>query len=143
MDGDGEAPHPGAEQQVAFVDLRGECKPHEPRQGDGRQKARIAVALEPRDRCIIVYTLRMGDEVIQPKDAFDDIPASRPNKEMIEIARILNPSIETVVRTHSEEEAELLRQEHADMVFMGEHELALGMMRHIEERLAVAARAAT
>jgi DNA end-binding protein Ku len=45
------------------------------------------VALEPRDKGIIVYTLRMGDEVVQPKDAFEDIPASKPNKQMIEIAR--------------------------------------------------------
>ena len=45
------------------------------------------VALEPRDKGIIVYTLRMGDEVISPKEAFDEIPAARPNKEMIEIAR--------------------------------------------------------
>jgi DNA end-binding protein Ku len=45
------------------------------------------VALEPRDKGIIVYTLRMGDEVISPKQAFDEIPASHPNKEMIEIAR--------------------------------------------------------
>jgi DNA end-binding protein Ku len=45
------------------------------------------VALEPRDKGIIVYTLRMGDEVIQPKDAFDDIPAARPDREMIAIAR--------------------------------------------------------
>jgi DNA end-binding protein Ku len=45
------------------------------------------VALEPRDRGIVVYTLRMGDEVISPKQAFADIPAARPDKEMIEIAR--------------------------------------------------------
>jgi DNA end-binding protein Ku len=45
------------------------------------------VALEPRDKGIVVYTLRMGDEVVQPKDAFRDIPAARPNKQMIEIAR--------------------------------------------------------
>jgi DNA end-binding protein Ku len=45
------------------------------------------VALEPRDKGIVAYTLRMGDEVVQPKDAFHDIPATRPNKEMIEIAR--------------------------------------------------------
>lgn len=45
------------------------------------------VALEARDKGIIAYTLRMGDEVIQPKDAFADIPASKPNKQMIEIAR--------------------------------------------------------
>ncbi|HEX4635331.1 MAG TPA: Ku protein [Rhizomicrobium sp.] len=45
------------------------------------------VALEPRDKGIIVYTLRMGDEVIQPKDAFGEIPTARPSKQMIEIAR--------------------------------------------------------
>jgi DNA end-binding protein Ku len=45
------------------------------------------VALEPRDKGIIVYTLRMGDEVIPAKDAFADIPASRPDKQMVEIAR--------------------------------------------------------
>jgi len=45
------------------------------------------VALEPRDKGIVVYTLRMGDEVVPPKDAFGDIPATRPDKEMIEIAR--------------------------------------------------------
>jgi DNA end-binding protein Ku len=45
------------------------------------------VALEPRDKGIVVYTLRMGDEVIQPAEAFEDIPAARPNKEMIDIAR--------------------------------------------------------
>jgi len=45
------------------------------------------VALEPRDKGLIVYTLRMGDEVVQPKDAFADIPAAKPSKQMIEIAR--------------------------------------------------------
>ncbi len=45
------------------------------------------VALEPRDKGIIVYTLRMGDEVIAPQDAFDDIPSAQPDKAMIEIAR--------------------------------------------------------
>jgi DNA end-binding protein Ku len=45
------------------------------------------VALEPKDKGIIVYTLRMADEVVQAKDAFADIPAARPNKEMIDIAR--------------------------------------------------------
>jgi DNA end-binding protein Ku len=45
------------------------------------------VALEPRGKGIIVYTLRMGDEVIPAKDAFADIPAARPDREMIEIAR--------------------------------------------------------
>src|SRR3954470_22292567 len=47
------------------------------------------VALEARDKGIIVYTMRMGDEVVQPKDAFADIPASKPSKAMIEIARMI------------------------------------------------------
>ena len=38
------------------------------------------VALEPRDKGIIVYTLRMGDEVIKPEEAFDDIPAAQPEQ---------------------------------------------------------------
>jgi DNA end-binding protein Ku len=45
------------------------------------------VALEPRDRGLIVYTLRMGDEVVQPKDAFEDIPHAKPSHQMVEIAR--------------------------------------------------------
>src|ERR1700761_4090419 len=45
------------------------------------------VALEPMGKGIIVYTLRMADEVVAPKEAFADIPAARPDKRMIEIAR--------------------------------------------------------
>jgi CPA2 family monovalent cation:H+ antiporter-2 len=41
-----------------------------------------------------------------------------------------------VVRVHSDEEAALLRKENAGEVFMGEHELALGMTRHVLERVA-------
>jgi len=61
-------------------------------------------------------------------------------RKMLEIARTLNPSIETVVRTHSEEESDLLKKENAGRVFMGEEELAHGMTRFVLER--VAARAA-
>jgi len=45
------------------------------------------LALEPRDKGILAYTLRMADEVVAPKDAFGDIPAAKPDKRMIEIAR--------------------------------------------------------
>lgn len=45
------------------------------------------VALEPRGNGIVVYTLRMGDEVIPSKEAFADIPVTKPDKQMIEIAR--------------------------------------------------------
>jgi CPA2 family monovalent cation:H+ antiporter-2 len=57
-------------------------------------------------------------------------------RQMIEIARTLNPGIETVVRTHSEEEATLLAREHAGRIFLGEEELASGMTDHVLERMA-------
>jgi CPA2 family monovalent cation:H+ antiporter-2 len=57
-------------------------------------------------------------------------------RRMIEIARTVNPRIETVVRTHSEEEAGLLEEENAGKVFLGEHELAGAMIRHVLERYA-------
>lgn len=49
-------------------------------------------------------------------------------------ARLLNPSIETVVRTHSEEEAELLEQERIGTIFFGEGELAKAISLHALER---------
>jgi monovalent cation:H+ antiporter-2, CPA2 family len=52
-------------------------------------------------------------------------------RAMIATARALNPAIECVLRTHSEEEAELLRGERAGQVFIGERELAAGMARHV------------
>jgi CPA2 family monovalent cation:H+ antiporter-2 len=63
------------------------------------------------------------------------VPDAFRARKMIEIARTLKPDVETVVRTHSDEEAALLRQERAGGVFMGEHELALAMARHVLERL--------
>ena len=60
-------------------------------------------------------------------------------RRMIEIARTVNPRIETVVRTHSEAEAALLEKENAGKVFLGEHELALAMTRHVLERFATEA----
>jgi CPA2 family monovalent cation:H+ antiporter-2 len=55
-------------------------------------------------------------------------------RKIVEIARTLNPRIEVLIRTHSDEEAELLRRENLGEVFMGEHELALAMTRSVLER---------
>jgi CPA2 family monovalent cation:H+ antiporter-2 len=57
-------------------------------------------------------------------------------RKMVGIARQLNPKIEIVLRTHSDEEAILLRQENAGVVFMGEHELAKAMTEHVVGRMA-------
>jgi CPA2 family monovalent cation:H+ antiporter-2 len=56
-------------------------------------------------------------------------------RKMAEVARMLRPSIEIVVRTHSEEEAELLRNENIGTIFMGEHELAMGMTEHVLQHM--------
>jgi DNA end-binding protein Ku len=45
------------------------------------------VALEPRDKGIIAYTLRMHDEVVAPQVAFDDIPNEKPDPRMVQIAQ--------------------------------------------------------
>ena len=50
-------------------------------------------------------------------------------RRMVEIARALNPRIVTLIRSHSDEEADWLRRETLGTVFMGEHELALAMTR--------------
>jgi CPA2 family monovalent cation:H+ antiporter-2 len=65
--------------------------------------------------------------VVATPDTFDV-------RQMIKTARTLNPTIETVVRTHNEEEAGLLAREAAEKVFLGEDELAKGMTRYVLER---------
>jgi monovalent cation:H+ antiporter-2, CPA2 family len=54
-------------------------------------------------------------------------------RKIVDIARTLNPRIEVLLRTHSDEEAELLRRENLGQVFMGEHELAQAMTRAVFE----------
>ncbi len=56
-------------------------------------------------------------------------------RAMIATARALNPSIGTLVRSHNEEEAGLLRQEGVDRVFVGRQELAGNMSAHIVDAL--------
>jgi monovalent cation:H+ antiporter-2, CPA2 family len=56
-------------------------------------------------------------------------------RKMAQVARMLRPSIDVVVRTHSDEEAELLRSENIGRIFMGEHELALGMTEWVVGRM--------
>jgi CPA2 family monovalent cation:H+ antiporter-2 len=63
------------------------------------------------------------------------VPDTLRARRMIEIARILNPPVEIIVRTHNEEEAALLRKESGGEVFLGEHELALSMIRYVLEKV--------
>ncbi len=66
------------------------------------------------------------------------VPDTLRARRMIETARILNPPVEIIIRTHNEEEAALLRKESGGTVFMGEHELALSMVRHVLTQVTVA-----
>ncbi|MFP5222524.1 MAG: YbaL family putative K(+) efflux transporter [Acidobacteriota bacterium] len=57
-------------------------------------------------------------------------------RRTVESARLLNPGIEIVLRTHSEEDSALLRKEDLGTVFFGEEELAKGMITHVLNRFA-------
>ena len=59
------------------------------------------------------------------------IPDTMSVRKMVEIARTLNPGIDVVLRTHNEEEAELLKSESLGTVFLGDTELARGMAAHV------------
>ncbi len=59
-------------------------------------------------------------------------------RQMIEAARTLNPAIETVIRSHNEQEAQLLILETEATVFIGEQELAQAMARDVCRRAALA-----
>ena len=65
------------------------------------------------------------------------IPDPIASRQMVDIARKLNPHIETVLRADTEDGAELLRRDKMGEVFVGEQELARGMARYISGRLAV------
>jgi len=96
-----------------------------------RKRGVPAVSGDASDPAVLIqaHIARARMLVIATPDAFHA-------RKMIGIARMLNPGIDTVVRTHSEEEADLFRKENVGKVFMGEHELALGMTRHVLERIA-------
>ena len=77
---------------------------------------------------IQAHIARAGTLVIATPDTFHV-------RAMCETARALNPGIRIVIRTHNEEEAQLLREETSGKVFLGENELAASMARHVLEGL--------
>ncbi|MEB0022595.1 YbaL family putative K(+) efflux transporter [Actimicrobium sp. CCI2.3] len=89
-----------------------------------REQGIAAVAGNAADSAVLIqaHIARARFLVIATPDTFHV-------RKMIETARMLNPSIECIVRTHNVAEAELLRKEQVGKVLIGEEELALGMMR--------------
>ncbi len=47
------------------------------------------MAVEPRGRGLIAYSLRMRDEVVDPETMFDEIPKEKPDPKMISIAQMI------------------------------------------------------
>jgi CPA2 family monovalent cation:H+ antiporter-2 len=94
-----------------------------------RQQGIPAVSGDAADMAVLIqgHIAKASMLVIATPDTLDV-------RQMISIASKVNPAIETVVRTHNEEEAALLRQEKAGVVFLGEQELANGMTRYVLER---------
>jgi DNA end-binding protein Ku len=48
-----------------------------------------AVAIMPMDRGLVVHTLYEAREIADPKSLFDSVPKSKPDAEMIKLARML------------------------------------------------------
>lgn len=105
-----------------------------------REQGVAAVFGDAADPAVLIqaHIARAGMLVIATPDTLNV-------RQMIAIARELNPDIQIVVRTHSEEEAGLLEREIEGKVFLGEEELAQSMTRYVLEhsQTASAARAAT
>jgi CPA2 family monovalent cation:H+ antiporter-2 len=100
---------------------------------DLRAKQIHAVSGDAADPAVLIqgHVARAAILVIAVPDSFQA-------RKMISIARTLNPDILSVVRVHTDEEADLLRAEGASVVFMGENELALGMTRYLFDKLDIA-----
>ncbi|GMV90957.1 MAG: hypothetical protein AMXMBFR82_07350 [Candidatus Hydrogenedentota bacterium] len=58
-------------------------------------------------------------------------------RQMVETAKQLNPSIEVIIRAHSEMEATLLREDPASTVLIGEEELAKSIIKLLLQRARV------
>jgi CPA2 family monovalent cation:H+ antiporter-2 len=95
-----------------------------------REQGVAAVTGDASDPAVLIqaHIAHAGMLVIATPDTFGV-------RKMVEVARNLNPGIEVVVRTHNEEEAALLEKEKIGKIFMGEHELALGMAGHVLARM--------
>ena len=63
------------------------------------------------------------------------IPNPFENGNLIEQARAENPNLEIIARAHSDDEVEHLTKFGADLIIMGEREIARGITEHIARRL--------
>jgi CPA2 family monovalent cation:H+ antiporter-2 len=96
-----------------------------------RDRGFLAISGDASDPAVLVQT-----HVQRARVLVIATPDALRARQMIDIARRLNPLIEVIARSHSDEEERLLSAERDTRVFMGEKELAAAMTHHLLERLA-------
>jgi CPA2 family monovalent cation:H+ antiporter-2 len=98
---------------------------------DLRKKGMVAVSGNAADPAVLIQA-HIADAAMLVVATPDPLNV----RQMADTARTLNPGIEIVLRTHSEEESVMLRKDSIGTVFFGEEELAKGMTGHVLERFA-------
>lgn len=98
---------------------------------DLRKKGIVAVSGNAADPAVLIQA-HIADAAM----LVVAIPDPLNVRQMTDTAHTLNPDIEIVLRTHSEEESTMLRKEGIGTIFFGEEELAKGMTGHVVARFA-------
>ncbi|SFL72310.1 YbaL family putative K(+) efflux transporter [Nitrosomonas communis] len=98
---------------------------------DLRKKGVAAVSGNAADPAVLIQAHIAGAAMLVVAT-----PDTLNVRQIAEITRTLNPHIEIVLRTHSEDESQFLQKEKIGTVFFGEEELAKGMTNHILQRFA-------
>lgn len=96
---------------------------------DLRAKGMAAVSGNAADPAVLIQA-----HIVNAAMLVIATPDSLNVRQIANIARTLNPAIEIVLRTHSEDESKLLRKDAIGVVFFGEEELAKGMTSYVLER---------
>jgi CPA2 family monovalent cation:H+ antiporter-2 len=94
-----------------------------------RKKGVVAVSGNAADPAVLIQA-HIADAAMLVVATPDQLNV----RQMAETARTLNPGIEIVLRTHSEDESVMLRRDDVGAVFYGEEELAKGMTGHVLAR---------
>lgn len=96
---------------------------------DLRKKGMVAVSGNAADPAVLIQA-HIADAAMLVVATPDPLNV----RQMADTARTLNPGIEIVLRTHSEDESMMLRKDGIGTVFFGEEELAKGMTGHVLKR---------
>lgn len=96
---------------------------------DLRKKGLVAVSGNASDPAVLIQA-HIADAAMLVVATPDPLNV----RQMADTARTLNPGIEIVLRTHSEDESMMLRKDGIGTVFFGEEELAKGMTGHVLKR---------